>query len=104
MAVDVEVSAPDLLKVLSVPLRWAIVQRLADEALCTCHLVDELGAAQPLISHHLRVLKEAGIVHAEPAGSFTYYVLDRAVLADLSATLDRLAGDGQPRTRRRPCA
>ena len=104
MAVDMETSAPELLKVLSVPLRWEIVRRLADEALCTCHLVDELGAAQPLVSHHLRVLKEAGIVHAEPAGAFTYYLLDRGVLADLASTLGVLAGDGQPGTRRRPCA
>jgi ArsR family transcriptional regulator len=104
MAVDVEVSVPELLKVLSVPLRWEIVQRLADEALCTCHLVDELGAAQPLISHHLRVLKEAGLVHAEPAGSFTYYVLDRSVLGELATTLARLAGRTEGAPRRRPCA
>ena len=104
MDVDVEVPTPELLKVLGVPLRWEIVRRLAEEALCTCHLVDDLGAAQPLISHHLRVLKEAGVVHAEPAGSYTYYVLDRGVLAELARTVTDLAGDGQPGPRRRPCA
>jgi ArsR family transcriptional regulator len=92
--------APQLLKVLGEPVRWAIVSRLAAEDLCTCHLVEDLGVAQPLISHHLRVLREAGVVHAEPAGAFTYYVLDRAVVAGLAATVGALAGGDEAPSRR----
>ena len=36
-------------------------------------LVSETGLAQPLVSHHLRVLKEAGIVRAERRGAFVFY-------------------------------
>lgn len=91
---------PQLLKVLGEPMRWAIVSRLAAEDLCTCHLVAELGVAQPLVSHHLRALREAGVVRAEPAGAFTYYVLDRTVLAQLAGTVGALAAGGQVPARR----
>lgn len=97
MRADVASDAAQLLKVLGEPLRWEIVRRLAAEDLCTCHLVEELGAAQPLISHHLRVLREAGVVTTEPCGAFTYYVLDRAVVAGLGDVVSGLAGSGAGR-------
>lgn len=99
MAVDAP-SVPALLKLLGEPLRWEIVRRLAHEDLCTCHLVDDLGAAQPLISHHLRVLRDAELVRTEPCGAFTYYLLDRDRLADLGASLGSLA---RTSPRRRAC-
>lgn len=90
------------LKVLGEPTRLEIVRRLADEDLCTCHLVEDLGLAQPLVSHHLRVLRQAGLVRTEPCGAFTYYVLERPVLAEIADVLGTLAT--QPaRPRRRPC-
>lgn len=108
MAVDVTdaagVAAPAVLKLLGEPLRWEIVQRLAAEDLCTCHLVDELGATQPLISHHLRVLREAGLVRTEPCGAFTYYILDRDALAELGELLGALARTPPGGGRRRPCS
>jgi len=96
-------TAVGLLKVLGEPLRWEIVRRLAAEDLCTCHLVDELGAAQPLVSHHLRVLRQAGLVRTEPCGPFTYYMLDRPALAGLVSRLDDIATGPPAGARRRPC-
>lgn len=101
--VDVVATTVAGLKVLGEPLRWEIVRRLAAEDLCTCHLVEELGAAQPLVSHHLRVLREAGLVRSEPCGAFTYYILDRDALAGLAQELAALGGPSTPR-RRRPCS
>ena len=63
------------LQILADPVRAAILERLATESLCVCHLQDELGAKQTLVSHHLRALREAGLVLAEPCGRFTYYRL-----------------------------
>ena len=83
-------------------MRWSIVQRLAVEDLCVCHLVEDLGLAQPLVSHHLRALRQADVVHAEPCGAFTYYVLDRAVLASLAAALADLGTEARS-PQRRPC-
>jgi len=103
MAVDVRSDAGALLKVLGEPLRWEIVRRLAAEDLCTCHLSGDLDAAQPLVSHHLKVLRRAGVVRSERVGAFTYYVLQREVVAQLAGVLGELAAHPVER-RRRPCS
>jgi ArsR family transcriptional regulator, arsenate/arsenite/antimonite-responsive transcriptional repressor len=93
-----------VIKLLADPLRAQIVQLLAGEALCTCHLVEETGARQTNISNHLRHLREAGVVEAEPCGRFTYYRLRPEAL---QAAADHLAGLAErARTHseaRRPC-
>jgi ArsR family transcriptional regulator len=103
MSVDVEANAGALLKLLGEPLRWEIVRRLAAEDLCTCHLTDDLGIAQPLISHHLKVLRRAGVVRSERSGAFTYYVLERHVVAELAGVMGELATMPTGH-RRRPCS
>jgi ArsR family transcriptional regulator len=75
----------DLIRVLADPLRLRIVTLLAEETLCTTHLVEETGARQTNLSNHLRVLREAGVVETEPCGRYTYYRLRPDVI-------DRLAG------------
>ena len=58
----------ELLRALADPLRERIVQLLAREQLCNCHLVELTGARQTNISNHLRVLRVAGLVETQPAG------------------------------------
>ncbi|MDQ1711897.1 MAG: ArsR family transcriptional regulator, arsenate/arsenite/antimonite-responsive transcriptional [Frankiaceae bacterium] len=84
------------------PVRWRILGALAAEDLCVCHLTADLGLAQPLVSHHLRVLREAGLVEAERAGRWTYYRLRRAALAAAAREVAGL-GRGTARAGRRPC-
>lgn len=103
MVTDVDADAGALLKLLGEPLRWEIVRRLAVEDLCTCHLTADLDSGQPLISHHLRVLRTAGVVRTERVGAFTYYLLNDNVLAELATVLGELATAPAPR-RRRPCS
>src|SRR5687768_14984592 len=93
-----------LLRTLAEPTRWRIVELLAREELCVCHLVEELGVAQPLVSHHLRVLRDAGVVDGDRHGYWTYYRLDPAAVGGLAAALARMA-EGTPPVgdRRRPC-
>lgn len=57
------------------PLRLQIVQALAREHLCTCHLIEMTGAKQTTISHHLRILREADVIESEAEGRFTWYRL-----------------------------
>ncbi len=64
-----------MIRLLADPLRARIVELLAQGAACVCHLVGDTGAKQPTVSHHLRVLRDAGLVEAEPHGRFTYYRL-----------------------------
>lgn len=93
-----------LLRVLADPLRMQILTLLAAEQLCTCHLVELTGARQTNISNHLRVLRNAGLVAAEPAGRFTYYRLLPDPLAALGGQLSALAGQAHTATAsRRPC-
>jgi ArsR family transcriptional regulator len=105
-APPVEVPALDvaLLRLLADPLRARLVQLLAAEQLCTCHLVELTGAKQTNISNHLRALREAGLVRAEPCGRFTYYRLDPDALEALGGALTGLAaGARDALARRRPC-
>ena len=63
-------------KALADPTRVAIVSRLASgEQCCVCDLTDAFELSQPTISHHLRILREAGLVDAERRGTFAYYWL-----------------------------
>ena len=59
------VSTDEMLRALADPLRARIVELLAGEQLCTCHLVELTGARQTNISNHLRVLREAGLADAQ---------------------------------------
>jgi ArsR family transcriptional regulator len=103
MKVEAMADVGPLLKLVGEPMRWEIVRRLAVEDLCTCHLSGDLDAAQPLISHHLGVLRQAGVVHTDKVGAFTYYVLDREVVARLVDVLGDLAAPSGDH-RRRPCS
>lgn len=81
-----------------------MVRALAAEQLCTCHLVEITGARQTNVSNHLRVLREAGVVEAQPAGRYTYYRLRPEVLERLARQFGELAGAARAATAvRRPC-
>ncbi|MFE5922563.1 ArsR/SmtB family transcription factor [Streptomyces sp. NPDC002285] len=81
----------DLLRVLADPLRLRIVTLLAEETLCTTHLIEETGARQTNLSNHLKVLREAGVVETEPCGRFTYYRLKPDVIGSLAGRFADLA-------------
>ncbi len=93
----------DVLALLADPVRRRIVQLLGDEQLCTCHLVHELGLKQPLVSHHLKALREAGVVEGSPCGRFTYYRLRPGALDTAATTLAELAQASHSVPERRPC-
>ena len=94
----------DLHRLLGEPLRARIVELLAVEQLCTCHLVELTGACQTNISNHLRALREGGLVSAEPSGRYTYYRLEPEVLRRVAGRLAGLADAAAAAAeQRRPC-
>lgn len=89
------------LKALADETRLKIIA-LLDEECCVCELMDELDVAQPLLSFHLRVLKEAGLVRDRREGRWSYYTLNRDELRALGEFLQGLGGLREGR-RRRDC-
>ena len=78
----------DRFKALGDPTRVAIVNRLAGAGeVCVCAFVGDLGLSQPTVSHHLRILREAGLVEARRRGTWAYYRLVPEAVAALAASL-----------------
>jgi ArsR family transcriptional regulator len=76
-------------KALSDPSRVAIVNRLAGaEDVCVCDFTGTLGLSQPTVSHHLRVLRQAGLVEvARKRGTWVHYRLVPEAVAELALAL-----------------
>jgi len=79
--------AVESLKFLSDRNRLRIVMALTRAETCVCDLIDELGLPQPLVSYHLRKLREAGLVRARRDAQWIYYSLDPAAWSRLTAPL-----------------
>lgn len=62
-----------LFKTLSDPTRLRIIQVLTLECESVTAIVEATGLSQPLVSHHLRILRESGLARAEPRDGYTYY-------------------------------
>jgi ArsR family transcriptional regulator len=66
------------------PTRLAILRQLSsEECVCACDFTACCDLAQPTVSHHLKVLREAGWVTTERRGSWIYYSLAPAAVARL---------------------
>jgi ArsR family transcriptional regulator, arsenate/arsenite/antimonite-responsive transcriptional repressor len=75
-------------KALADPTRVAIVNRLAAaDEVCVCDLNTAFDLAQPTISHHLRILREAGLVDATRRGTWAYYRLVPDAIESLRGAL-----------------
>lgn len=74
-------------KALGDPTRLRILQVLADGDRCVCEVQEEVDVAANLLSHHLKVLREAGLVQAERRGRWVDYRLDADAVASVAASL-----------------
>ncbi len=72
------------------PVRLRLLSMLAaapEGEVCVCDFVGPLGKSQPTVSHHLKVLSEAGLVRGERRGKWVWYSLDRRRLTDLRTAI-----------------
>ena len=76
-------------KALGDPIRIQLVDVLRKHAgqVCVCELVPLFDLSQPTVSHHLKVLREAGIVGSERRGLWAYYYVNPEALEELGAWL-----------------
>src|SRR5437763_12962254 len=89
VARDVAVRTAVVAKALGDPVRLQLVDVLRKHAgkVCVCELVPLFALAQPTVSHHLKVLREAGIVGSERHGLWAYYYVIPDALEELSVWL-----------------
>jgi ArsR family transcriptional regulator, arsenate/arsenite/antimonite-responsive transcriptional repressor len=76
-------------KALGDPIRLQLVDVLRKHAgkVCVCELVPLFDLSQPTVSHHLKVLRETGIVDSERRGLWAFYYVNPEALEELSAWL-----------------
>jgi ArsR family transcriptional regulator len=81
-----------VLKAVSDPTRLRLLSLVAahegGEA-CICNLTEPVGLSQPTVSHHMRVLVEAGLLAREQRGKWAYFTLVPGALDELAAAITR---------------
>jgi ArsR family transcriptional regulator len=101
----------EVLKALAHPIRLGIVQLLADKRaqgvtdetccaaseICVCKITELFHVSMATISHHLRLLREAGLVDSRRDGAWIYYSLRREQLRQVAEVLDQVALLGEAR-------
>ena len=90
-----------LFQALADPTRLAIVKQLAsDGEVCACDFTSCCAVSQPTVSHHLRVLREAGVIASERRGTWIYYWLEPKAAHRIGA-LSRMRGRNNARQSKR---
>jgi len=79
-----------LVKAIADPVRLRLLSLVASHAdgeACVCDLNDAFDLSQPTISHHLKLLHEAGLLEREKRGVWVYYRVNASALSDLATLL-----------------
>lgn len=83
------------LKAVADPMRVKILHRLisaAPDGVCVCGLTEPLGIAQPSVSYHLRILRQAGLIERRREQNFAYYSVRDDALQRLATLIAPVAG------------
>lgn len=90
LSLDAAARLAPLMKALADPVRLRLLSIVAasqDGEACVCDLNDAFDLSQPTISHHLKVLHEAGLLDRTKRGVWVYYAVRRDVLADIATLI-----------------
>jgi len=74
--------------------RIRVLELLGESELCVCELAEALELSQPLLSFHLRTLREAGLVQARRRGRWAYYSLKSGSIRELEEFTEAIATGG----------
>jgi len=87
---DDAILAARVFKALGDPARVRLLSMIAaagDEGACVCDMIEPLDLSQPTVSHHLKVLLDAGLLERERKGSWAFYSLRRDAIAGVARAL-----------------
>ena len=90
LSTEAAVELAGMLKALSDPMRLRLLSVIASHSgaeACVCDISAGIDLTQPTISHHLKVLRNAGLLHSERRGSWVYYRVIPEALQKLSIVL-----------------
>ncbi|WP_033817806.1 helix-turn-helix transcriptional regulator [Kitasatospora sp. MBT63] len=90
LSVEDSVRMAAMFKALSDPVRLRLFSKIASHPggeACVCDIQD-VGVSQPTVSHHLKKLREAGLLTSERRGTWVYYQVAPSVVAGMAALLD----------------
>jgi len=82
-----------ILKALSDPHRLMIIDMLSCGELCACNILEKFHFTQPTLSHHMKILSQAGLVNAKPVGKWMHYSLNTENFRELEATFHKIYTD-----------
>jgi ArsR family transcriptional regulator len=97
MSMSEAARATEDLAILAHPIRMQLLDVLTrkEGTVCVCDLEMAVPVKQPTVSHHLRLLREAGLIHGEKHGLYMYYRVERDALHALRERIsDRLSAFG----------
>ena len=96
LSLDEAVATAAVFSALANPARVRLVNLLASRAepVCLCHLVEPVGLAQATVSEHLKKLVDAGLVHREERGKWSYFSIDTDAFERVVALADLTKGAG----------
>ena len=82
-------------KAIGHPVRLQILELLSGQPspMCVCHIESRFTLSQPTISHHLRLLRQAGLLNSERRGTWIYYSAAKAGVGPLHAFLSSILHD-----------
>lgn len=94
-----------MLQAIADPVRWAVVELLAGTPRCVCELQERIPVAANLLSYHLKVLREAGLVTATRRGRWVDYAIAADAAARMRAALPghRVSSATPPGSNPAPC-
>jgi ArsR family transcriptional regulator, arsenate/arsenite/antimonite-responsive transcriptional repressor len=96
LSADQSVELARVFKAMGDPVRLRLLSLIASHAggeACVCDLTDVFDLSGPTISHHLKVLREAGLITGQRRGTWVYYRVHPELLAQVSAVLVPAAPD-----------
>jgi ArsR family transcriptional regulator, arsenate/arsenite/antimonite-responsive transcriptional repressor len=93
-------SPVEVLQAIADPVRWAVLDLLAESPRCVCKLQDQIPIAGNLLSYHLKVLREAGLITSARRGRWIDYSLADDARERMLATLPGAATPASADVRR----